>query len=86
MADLTHQRSDPGPEVDTVGIYVKKHDGRCREFFIRMRFDFDKFISDGSGPATGGHSDFQIMFPGGQCFPLVLQQISGSATWDVMSF
>ena len=34
MADLHHLWSDSEPEVDTVGIYVENHLGRCREFFI----------------------------------------------------
>ena len=29
---------------------------------------FEIWISDGSGPVTGGPSDSQIMPPGGECF------------------
>ena len=35
-----HQSSDSEPEVDTVGIYVKNHEGRNRECFIWIRIDF----------------------------------------------
>ena len=68
VADVTYQRSDSRAEVDTVGIYVQNHYGWCRKWFLRMRFDFWKWISEGSGLLAGRPSDFQIMSPGWKCF------------------
>ena len=31
---------DSEPEVDTIGIYVENHEGRRREFVIKIQFDF----------------------------------------------
>ena len=39
MAVVKPMRSDSGPGVDTVEIYVENHDNECREFFIWIRFD-----------------------------------------------
>ena len=39
MADVIYQWSDSEPEVDAMGIYVKNHCGRNREFLIWIRFD-----------------------------------------------
>ena len=50
MADLTHQWYDSAPGVDIVGIYVENHHGRCREFFIWIRFDNMKVDEKGSLP------------------------------------
>ena len=48
MAVAEPRRSDSGPEVDTVGIYVKNHDSKCREFFIWTRLDHRKLGEKGS--------------------------------------
>ena len=50
MADVTHQRSDSEPGVDTVGIYVENHQGPCREFVIWIRFEHRKLGEKGSLP------------------------------------
>ena len=68
VADLIHQRSDSGPEVDTVGIYVKIIVVDVENSSFGCDFIFEKWISEVSGIATEGPSDFQIMFPGGDCF------------------
>ena len=40
--------SDSEPGVDTIGINVKNHHGRYREFFIWIRFDNWKCYEKGS--------------------------------------
>ena len=47
MAVSQHLWCDSEPEVDTVGIYVENHHGRCREFFIWIRFDNMKLSEKG---------------------------------------
>ena len=42
VTDLTPQRSDSEPGVDTGGIYVENHSNRNREFFIWMQLDHGK--------------------------------------------
>ena len=87
VADLTHQRSDSGPEVDTVGICVENDYSRNRECFIWIRrFEFVIWISESPGLLTGGPSDFQIMSPGGKCFATWISEGSGPTTGGPSDF
>ena len=50
VAVRLHMWSESEPRVDTVGIYVENHHGKCREFFIWIRFDHKTLGEKGSIP------------------------------------
>ena len=58
MADVHHLWCDSEPEVDTVGIYVENHEGRSREFVIRIHSDSEIWMSEGLGFLPRGPPDF----------------------------